>query len=95
MTITGTAVGSSPLLEETAKFLLTLQDPCDPPISVTGADFVNQEYTLTDIERSYIHPAFTINPDFCLLEYTFQQTFLSAGDSAITQYISDETKFFY
>ena len=71
VTITGTAVGSSPLQEKPATFLLTLLDPCDPPISVTGADFVNQDYTLTDIERSYTHPVFTISPDYCKFEYTF------------------------
>ena len=95
VTITGTAVGSSPLQEKSATFLLTLLDPCDPPASVTGVDFVNQDYTLTDIERSYTHPVFTISPDYCEFRYSFTQTLLQAGDSAITQYNSDETKFFY
>ena len=50
---------------------------------------------MTDIERSYTHPVFTIDPIFCPFEYTFEQTTLTAGDSAITGYIPDETKFTY
>ena len=95
MTIKGTAYQALDQCYRLASFVLTLQDPCDPPASVTGVDFVNQDYTLTDIERSYTHPVFTISPDYCEFRYSFTQTLLQAGDSAITQYNSDETKFFY
>ena len=71
VTIAGMAVGSDPPQELDQHFSIILTDPCDPPISVTGADFANQDYTLTDIERSYTHPVFTINPDYCLFKYTF------------------------
>ena len=95
MEITGTAVGSNPLLEKPATFLLTLEDPCDPPNSVSGVDLTNQEYTLTAIEKSYIHSAFTTDPDYCLLDYTYAATSLQAGDSAITQYVPVESKFLF
>ena len=95
MTITGTAVGSSPLLEKPVTFLLTLEDPCDPPISVSGVDLTDQDYTLTASEKSYIHSAFTIDPDYCLLDYTYAATSLQAGDSAIKQYVSVENKFLF
>ena len=55
VTITGIADGSQPLQEKTATFKITLIDPCDPPVSISGSDFTNQEYTLTDIELSLIH----------------------------------------
>ena len=45
VTITGTAVGSAPTVTKDATFILTLVDPCDPPISVTGEDLINQSYT--------------------------------------------------
>ena len=75
--------------------VFTLVDPCDPPTSVTGEDFTNQSYTLTDEERSYTHPAFTIEPTFCPFEYTFTVTLLTGDDSAITQDTTDETKFLF
>ena len=82
--ITGTAVGSSPLLEKPATFLLTLEDPCDPPNSVSSVTLGNQVYTLTDASATpYVHPEFTIDPDYCLLEYSYSQTFLADGDTAL------------
>ena len=41
VTITGTAVGSSPPKDDTTTMSFTLVDPCDPPTSVTKAEFVN------------------------------------------------------
>ena len=41
VTITGTAVGSSPLKDDTTTMSFTLVDPCDPPTSITKAEFVN------------------------------------------------------
>ena len=76
-------------------FLLTLEDPCDPPNSVSGVDLTNQDYTLTASEKSYIHSAFTIDPDYCLLDYTYAATSLQAGDSAILQYVPVENKFLF
>ena len=99
MSIKGTAKGSSPLQEATKTFIITLVDPCDPPISVTGTDFTNQEYTLTDNQKEYTHPAFTVSPGYCPIVYTITETLLTAGDSAIVNDITgtktDVTTFQY
>jgi len=52
-------------------------------------------YTLTDTEKSYTHPVFTIVPTYCPIVYTYEQTLLLAGDSAITGYTQATTTFTY
>ena len=84
MTITGTAVGSAPIVTKDATFVLTLVDPCDPPVSVTGVSLGNQVYTLTDDSATpYIHPIFEIVPDYCPLMYSYSATSLNDGDTAV------------
>ena len=88
VSIKGSAKGSSPLQEATKTFIIALVDPCDPPISVTGTDFTNQEYTLTDNQKEYTHPAFTVSPEYCPIVFTITETLLTAGDSAIVNDIT-------
>jgi len=76
--------------------VLTVLDPCDPPISLTAAALTDQVYTITDTEHpDYTHPDYTIVPPFCPFRYTYSTTtILSTGDSAITR--ADKTfSFFY
>ena len=94
MTITGTAVGSAPTVTKDATFILTLVDPCDPPVSVTSVPLQNQVYTLTDDSATpYVHPAFVVEPSYCPLVYSYSQTYLSDGDSALVLPASDDKTF--
>ena len=53
---------------------LVVPDPCDPPTSLTKVDFENQSYTLTDTGRSYTHPDFSISPNYCPIDYSYEET---------------------
>ena len=98
MEITGTAVGSSPLLEKPATFLLTLGDPCDPPNQIIKPNFDNQVYTITDANATpYVIPEFSVDPIFCPIDYYYDISYLvdsnNADTSAITQDTVNERKF--
>ena len=47
-------------------------------------DLDDQLYRLTTGSKTYVHPVFTIDPDYCEITYQYSATNLSAGDSAIT-----------
>lgn len=42
-------------------------------------------YTITDDPLVYSHPAFAINPAFCLIDYVYEIDNLANGDVAITR----------
>ena len=96
VTITGTASKSENAAKKTrtATFQITLDDPCDPPVSLAKPSFENQEYTITDDSAEpYTHPEFTVSPSYCPIKYEYGWTMLANGDSAITQDSVDEKKF--
>ena len=66
-----------------------MTDPCDPPTSLTKATMENQSYTLTDTDQSYTHPDFSISPDYCPVDYSYENTVFTDGSNmsatAITQ----------
>ena len=70
-------------------------DPCDPPISITSSGLTDQVYTITDNNAAdYIHPAFVSDPSYCPINYSYSETKLTAGDSAITN-LMNPFQFFY
>ena len=51
---------------------------------MTKVALQNQVYTLTDDNAApYVHPDFTVDPDYCPLIYSYSETFLADGDSAL------------
>ena len=64
-------------------------DPCDLPISITSQGLTNQVYTITDANATpYEHLPFISDPNYCLINYTYQITefmdFDNVQASAIT-----------
>lgn len=51
-----------------------LDDPCDPPNSITSPGLTAQSYTLTKQGQGYNAPAFTADPAYCPLEYRVSET---------------------
>jgi len=44
---------------------IVVEDPCNPPVSVTSPGMTNQTYILTDVTKTYTHAAFTVDPAYC------------------------------
>ena len=76
---------------------LVVTDPCDPPTSLTKVDMENQSYTLTDTDQSYSHPDFNISPDYCTLDYSYEDSgFTDSNEMATTAITQDgETSNFF
>jgi hypothetical protein len=64
-------------------FVITIVDPCDAPVSVAGATLLAQEYTITSSAGSYSIPAFTADPAWCEITYTYSIT--DEAGSTVTQ----------
>ena len=82
------AVGSSPEQSFTVTKSFTLEDPCDPPVSLTkpsNPGFEDQVYTVTDTMASYTHPDFVIEPDFCPFTLAYQIDPTSGGIDVVTR----------
>ena len=95
VTITGTAEKSVDQVTKSATFILTLVDPCNPPVSITSPGLTNQVYTITNANATpYAHPVFISDPTYCPIVYSYSETKLSAGDSAITS-LTNPFEFFY
>ena len=78
-----TIAGSSDTQTKNRNFVLTLNDPCDPPDSVTAPDLTDQVYTMGDSAASYTHPDFTVSPTICPIAYEYSVTLLNENESAI------------
>ena len=75
--------------------MISLIDPCDPPLSISSQGLTNQVYTITNANATpYAHPVFISDPVYCEIDYTYSETKLSAGDSAIST-LGGTTEFFY
>ena len=58
----------------------------------------NQSYTLTDTDQSYTHPDFNISPDYCPVEYSYEDTGFTDGGNMPATAITQEgktSKFFW
>ena len=55
------------ITSKTTTFTFTLQDPCDPPdsLTLTTPTMVASDYYITDGPATATAPVFTIGPDFC------------------------------
>ena len=72
-----TITGAAGLINATTKsstFSITLIDPCDPPVSITGVDLIDQSYTIGLTGASVVHPDFITDRAFCPLVYTYEIT---------------------
>ena len=90
---------ASPAEEKCSEIDVVLEDPCDPPDSISKPPFTGQTYTISDANKAdYTHPEFEVSPDICKVGYTYDLGSITnkGGDarSAITR--TDETfSFFY
>ena len=64
-------------------FVITVIDPCDQPVSLTASTLAAQEYTITDNSKDYQVDAYTSDPAWCDITYTFSVDAVSGG-SAVT-----------
>jgi len=46
-------------------------DPCNPPTSIVQPALTNQEYTIVDLELSYTHDDYTVDPAYCDVAVTY------------------------
>ena len=66
--ISGTATKSNKFAFAT--FTITLEDICDPPVSLTRSSLVTQSFNIADNSSpTYVHDPFTINPPACTIIY--------------------------
>ena len=81
-------------VKETFSIDLVLQDPCDPPTSMTpSTPFVNQVYTLTETGQSYTHPDFVVDPSYCPEpSYTYAHTNFVDSNSNSASSITENGK---
>ena len=66
----------------TESFTVTIIDPCDNPVSVgldVGESFEDQEYIITDAEKTYLLPSFVADPVWCDVTVT-----VVSSSSAVT-----------
>ena len=53
---------------------IELVDPCDPPLSITSQGLSNKVYKLGQNYQAYTVPAFTSDPAYCPIEYSYSET---------------------
>ena len=85
-------------MSDTFTIDLVVTDPCDPPASFSKVAMENQSYTLTDTGKSYTHPDFSISPDYCPVDYSYEDTkFLDNSEMDATAIEQDgkTSKFFW
>ena len=64
-------------------FIITVIDPCDKPVHLAASTVVNQEYTITDISKTYTVPDFTPNPAWCAITYSYSVADTTGGAAVI------------
>ena len=64
-------------------FTITIVDPCDAPVGVTGSVLTDQEYTITQTALPYTVPVYTSDPVWCDITYSYMITDTS-GDAVLT-----------
>ena len=52
--------------------VIKVVDSCDAPFSITKVDMEDQVYTITQDKQYYQFDPFTVEPDFCDVEYSFK-----------------------
>ena len=61
-------------VESTVPFTITIVDPCDAPVGVTGSVLTDQEYTITQTALPYTVPVYTSDPVWCDITYSYTIT---------------------
>ena len=70
-----TNYAATTFVKTTTPFTISVQDPCDSPVSVTPSVLTNQEYILTDLDTApYTVPVYTADPSWCAIVYTYTVT---------------------
>jgi hypothetical protein len=71
-------------------FEIDIVDSCDEPQSISASTLVDQEYTVTGALKPYKFDAFTVDPAWCAITYTYTVEELtgSGGASNIDQLVS-------
>ena len=64
-------------------FVITVIDPCDKPVSLTASTLAAQQFTITDNPKTYQVDAYTPDPAWCDITYTYSIDVV-AGGSAVT-----------
>ena len=70
---------------------IVVEDPCNPPVSLTSQGLVNQTYVITHATQTYTHAAFVADPAYCEIEYTYSQTTFTNDNGAQASAISPAT----
>ena len=60
----------------------TLNEPCDPPTSLTSPGYTDQTYAIGAVDQSYLVPDFVVEPSFCQVDYTYPAETTFADDNA-------------
>jgi hypothetical protein len=81
VTITGIPEKDSTATPEDATFKIVLIDPCASP-TITVPELEDQLYRLTSASYQYVHPVFTVVPDFCDVSYDYSVTPLSSTSAS-------------
>ena len=94
MQICGIVADSASQAAECDDIEVVLEDPCDPPVSITVPALDDETYIITDTtEPDYTHPEFVADPSYCKVAYTYDLGSVNNKDgtavSAITR--SDKT----
>ena len=63
--------------------ILTIIDPCDEPVAVIPSSLTDQEYTITQAAFDYEIPAYTADPLWCSITYTYTISAIE-GDAIVT-----------
>lgn len=74
---------------------VVLQDPCDPPVSITVPTLDDETYIITDTtEPDYTHPEFIADPSYCKVSYTYDLGTVNNKDGIPVSAISRADKTF-
>ena len=93
VTIKGEVVDSDPSLTKSTTLTVELVDPCGPPDQINAVSIADQEYTITAPSVEFTHNQFIVVPSYCDIVYSFEETELVGGTSAVVSYDVDTQTF--
>ena len=81
--------------KDSSTFKITIVDPCEAPKSITKSSLDDKEYTITDVEKSYLFDVYTVDPAWCEIIYTYDIDDNSAKEAITFDPIARMFKFLY
>ena len=66
-------------VESPSPFTVEIMPVCIQATTFGPSVLLDQEYTISDAEKSYIFDSFVVDPAFCVIDYTFTITDTSGG----------------